>query len=309
MKKKSFISVGECMVELQSAANGLYRLGFAGDTLNTAWYVRALIKGETTDVNYLTAIGIDQLSLDMKSFLNSNGIGTQQVQQISDRTLGLYLITLAGAERSFTYWRDHSAAKLLADDETVLRSALANADTIYFSGITLAILSPESRAVFLSVLNDMKVAGATVAFDSNSRRRLWRSDSEMKASTIEGYKVSTLALPTFEDEQAVFGDSQPIDCLKRIAGYGLSEIVVKDGAKPALVMADGTVIAVPPEPVEGVVDTTGAGDSFNGGYIAARMANQTPSNAAKFAHKVAGRVICTKGALLDMAQFKDLVSE
>lgn len=309
MKKKSFVSVGECMVELQSAANGLFRLGFAGDTLNTAWYVRALTKVENTDVDYLTAIGTDQLSLEMKAFLTSNGIGTQRVQQISDRTLGLYLITLTGAERSFTYWRDHSAAKLFANDESVLRSALLNFDYIYFSGITLAILSRESRAVFLSVLNDMKVAGAVIAFDSNSRRRLWRSDSEMKASTIEGYKVSTLALPTFEDEQAVFGDSLPIDCLKRITGYGISEIVVKDGAKPALVMADGDLITVPPESVEGVVDTTGAGDSFNGGYIAARMANNTPSNAAKFAHKVAGRVICTRGALLDAAQLKDLVSD
>ena len=307
MKKKTFISVGECMVELQSATNELYRLGFAGDTLNTAWYVRALTQSENVAVDYLTVIGTDQLSQSMKVFLNSHGIGTHLIRQIPNRTVGLYLITLAEAERSFTYWRDHSAAKLLADDEPFLRSALSSADYIYFSGITLAILSPEHRANFLSVLNSLKLAGTTVVFDSNSRRRLWSSDTAMKESMIKGYKVSTLALPTFDDEQSMFGDNQPIDCLKRIASYGVSEIVVKDGPKPCLVMANDELITVAPELVEGIVDTTGAGDSFNAGYIVSRLAHKTPIDAAKFAHKIAGRVICVRGALLDMTKFQDII--
>ena len=307
MKKKSFISVGECMVELQSATDGLYRLGFAGDTLNTAWYLRALTHSENVSVDYLTAIGTDQLSLNMKTFLDSHKIGTKLIKQIPDRTVGLYLITLAGAERSFTYWRDRSAAKLLAEDEQALRSALSVADCIYFSGITLAILSSEHRANFLSVLSDMKSAGAMVVFDSNSRRRLWPSDSAMKEGMVEGYKVSTLALPTFDDEQLAFGDKLPIDCLNRIASYGVAEIVVKDGPRTCLAMVDNKIITIAPDMVTGVVDTTGAGDSFNAGYIAARLSNRSPTEAIAIAHQVAGRVICKRGALLDMASFNDLV--
>lgn len=306
MKKKSFLSIGECMVELQSATDGLYRLGFAGDTLNTAWYVRALTQSDSVAVNYFTAIGTDQLSLSMKAFLDSHRIGTHLIKQIPNRTVGLYLITLVGAERSFTYWRDQSAAKRLADDETLLRSALATTDYVYFSGITLAILAPERRSHFLSILNELKLKGKSIAFDSNTRRRLWSSDSELMAATVDGYKVATLALPTFDDEKLVFGDEQPIDCLKRIAGYGVAEIVVKDGPKPCSVLANGEFISVNPEPVEGVVDTTGAGDSFNAGYIASRLINKTPKEAATFAHKIAGRVICAPGALLDMSQYFDL---
>jgi len=62
MSKKTFISVGECMAELQAANDGLYRLGFAGDTLNTAWYMRALTDTSNVSVDYLTSIGTDQLS-------------------------------------------------------------------------------------------------------------------------------------------------------------------------------------------------------------------------------------------------------
>lgn len=307
MKKKNFISVGECMVELQSATNGLYRLGFAGDTLNTAWYVRALTKDKNVAVDYLTAIGTDQLSQSMKLFLEDNGIGTSLIQKIPDRTVGLYLITLAKTERSFTYWRDQSAAKLLANNESTLRSALSNTDYIYFSGITLAILNPERREFFLSVLRDMKLAGATIAFDPNFRRKLWSSDDEMMSATIKGYEVASLALPTFTDEQSVFNDKSPSDCAKRIADYGASETIVKDGPNPSLALVDGEIIIVAPDIVEGIVDTTGAGDSFNAGYIAARLANHNFADAMKIAHRVAAQVICERGALLAMSGFSDLI--
>ena len=77
MSKKTFISVGECMAELQAASDGLYSLGFAGDTLNTAWYMRALTNSSQVSVDYLTSIGTDQLSQKMLTFLNVGGIGTR----------------------------------------------------------------------------------------------------------------------------------------------------------------------------------------------------------------------------------------
>ena len=304
---KTFISIGECMAELQATDDGLYRLGFAGDTLNTAWYMRALTRAEDVTVDYATAVGTDTLSSKMLVFLKTNGVGTRFIKEVPDRTVGLYLITLAGAERNFTFWRNASATRLLAEDRDVLAASLSHADAIYFSGITLAILSPDHRQNLLFVLQEMKSRGATIAFDSNARRRLWPSDRAMKAAIIEGYKASTLALPTFSDDQALFGDATPAECAKRIAGYGVKEIVVKDGGNPCIVSLEAHQFSVAPDPVQDIVDTTGAGDSFNAGYLAARMANQEPVEAAKLGHRVAGRVIRERGALLAMASFADLV--
>jgi 2-dehydro-3-deoxygluconokinase len=219
----------------------------------------------------------------------------------------LYLITLAGAERNFTYWRNASAARLLAENREALSAILSQADAIYFSGITLAILSPGHRRILLSVLQEMKSRGTTIAFDSNARRRLWPSDGAMKSAMIAGYKAATLALPTFSDDQALFSDATPADCAKRISGYGVNEIVVKDGGNPCVVSLGVNLFSVAPEPVQDIVDTTGAGDSFNAGYLAARMSNQEPLDAAKLGHRVAGRVIRERGALLAMASFSDLV--
>ncbi len=117
---KTFISIGECMAELQATDEGLYRLGFAGDTLNTAWYMRALTRPSNVAVDYVTAVGADSLSSKMLAFLKANGVGTRFIKEISDRTVGLYLITLTGAERNFTYWRSASAARLLAEDKAAL---------------------------------------------------------------------------------------------------------------------------------------------------------------------------------------------
>jgi 2-dehydro-3-deoxygluconokinase len=294
------------MAELQLAKDGLYSLAFGGDTLNTSWYVRALTAAEKFEVEYVTAVGGDPMSVRLLEFLNSNAIGTNFIRKVTDRNLGLYLISLSGAERSFTYWRDTSAAKLLAEDRAHLELALSGANVVYFSGITLAILSPEHRQVLLDHLQKLKAGGTIIAFDSNTRPRLWSSRREMKEATILAYRAATIALPTFSDEQALFGDATITDCAKRIAGYGVGEIMVKDGANPSCGLVDDEIFKLAPPPVSAVLDTTGAGDSFNAGYLVGRMSSMEPTAAAGLGHRVAGRVICHRGALVDTTVFADL---
>jgi len=75
--------------------------------------------------------------------------------------------------------------------------------------------------------------------------------------------------------------------------------VVKDGTEPALIIADGRQTLVPSVKAN-AVDTTGAGDSFNGGYLAARLEGLSPVDAAHKAHAVAARVVEIRGALAPM---------
>jgi 2-dehydro-3-deoxygluconokinase len=301
-----FASIGECMVELAPTADGLYRQGFAGDTLNTAWYVRGLTGEGGRKVRYVSAVGTDALSEAMLGFLSDAGIDTQAVQRLKDRTVGLYLITLTGAERSFTYWRKDAAARRLASDAAQLKLALDGVGTAYLSGITLAILEPEDRKRLLSALAAFRERGGEVVFDPNIRPRLWSDRTAMADVTTAGYKAATIALPTFPDDADLYGDRSPRHTADRIAALGVREVVVKNGAEPALVRAPGADEFVPVAPSGAPVDTTGAGDSFNGGYLAARVAGRDPLDAARLAHAVAARVICTRGALAPMTMFDDL---
>lgn len=302
----SFASIGECMIEFAPTENGLYRRGYAGDTLNTAWYVRALIRGEENRVRYVTALGTDAASEQMRAFLSRQVIDTSGIASIPDRTVGLYMITLTGAERSFSYWRSNSAARLLAADTGRLNAALADISFVYFSGITLAILEPADRFRLLDALEVVRQRGGTVAYDPNIRPRLWSDSATMRTAITDGYRSATIALPTFPDEADVFGDRTPLETIERIASIGVPEIVVKDGAEPCVLRAGGEIHQVPPQPVHSPVDTTGAGDSFNGGYLAGRMTGKNPMAATRLGHAVAARVIQHRGALIDMTVLSDL---
>jgi 2-dehydro-3-deoxygluconokinase len=296
MKPAAFASIGECMIELSAGKGDLWRLGFAGDTFNAAWYARAILPKERT-VAYVTALGDDPFSERMKSFIGKADVETDRIRRVSGRRPGLYAITLKDAERSFTYWRGESAARLLADDRDRLRAALSDAELLYFSGITLAILTPPSRRRLLAELRRSRERGARIAFDPNFRPALW-PDREMARRAMEAaYRIADIALPTFSDEAELFGDKRIEDTAARLAAAGVGEFVIKNGDKAALVFGDGKRRRVPPAKPERVVDTTGAGDSFAGAYLAARLTERDPFEAARLGHEVAAQVIGVHGAL------------
>ncbi|WP_421858415.1 sugar kinase [Oricola sp.] len=296
------VSIGECMIELHGREADIWRQGFAGDTLNALWYMRALLDGDVA-CDYVSAFGEDPFSAEQIAFLNTNGIGTAHSAIVSGRVPGLYAVSLDDhGERSFTYWRNASAARELARDPESLRRSLDGASLVYFSGITLAILDPQSRQTLLAAIANARDNNAAVAFDPNYRPRLWPDTDTARSAIAEGYRAASIALPTFEDENALFGDNAPDTTVERVLASGPGEIVVKDGSGSALICHGGDIEAIaPPKTIE-PVDTTGAGDSFNGAYLAARLRGRLPDKAALYAHGIAGIVIRHHGALVPAEQ-------
>lgn len=291
------VSIGEAMIEMSGGADGLYRMGFAGDTLNTAYYLRAKL-GAQWSVDYITALGDDLYSERMLAHINGFGIGTGHIQIIVGKRAGLYMIHQEDGDRHFTYWRDTSAAKLLADDAAALDEALEGADVIYFSGITLAILAPDARKSLLDLVLKHRKGGASVCFDPNIRPALWTSKDAVRDALNAAAGVSTIVLPTHEDEVPYFGDANDEATAGRYRASGADEVVVKNGGDPALVVTGNGAWRVGTDRADSVVDATGAGDSFNGGYIAARLSGAEPEEAAKAGHATARVVIGHHGAIV-----------
>jgi 2-dehydro-3-deoxygluconokinase len=291
----SVASIGECMLELSGSGGDNWRMGFAGDTFNTLWTMRALLP-DTAAADYVSAFGDDPFSANQRGFMAEHGIGTARSPVVAGARPGLYAITLSGAERSFTYWRSDAAARQLASDPAALGESLAGRTLAYFSGITLAILEPDARIVLFDALKKARAAGALVAFDPNYRARLWKSEATARETFSEALALTDIALPTFPDEQALYGDASMEATAKRIEAAGVGEIVVKDGAQPALLFGKGAGKLLPAVPTE-AIDTTAAGDSFNGSYLAARLLGDEPEAAVTRAHRVASAVVRVRGAL------------
>jgi 2-dehydro-3-deoxygluconokinase len=295
------LSIGEAMVELsQSDTPDNWRLGIAGDTLNTAWYLRGLLP-EPWRVGYLSRVGTGAFSQRMVDFLSASGIDATHVSRDAAREIGLYAISLQEGERSFSYWRDSSAARGLADDDTRLAQAFAGARMLYLSGITLAILPAPARARLITHLARARDEGAQVVFDPNLRPRLWPDTATMCAAIEEMAGQSDLILPSFDDEATHFGDSDLQATAARYLACGARHVVVKNGGGPMLFDgADGAGRIDDLQP-ETPVDTTSAGDSFNAGYLAARVQGADCGAAIRAGHALSRQVIRHRGALVPAA--------
>jgi len=292
------LSIGECMVELMQAEGDLLRKGYAGDTFNTAYYARLFLPHDWT-VDYLTAVGTDTVSGEMLAFIEKTGVGTGFIRRVEGRSPGLYMIHLKDGERSFSYWRSVSAAKTLADDAAHLRAAIEACDIIVFSGITLAILAPSAVETLLLELRRAKAAGKRVVFDPNIRPRLWDDKHHMLETISAGARASSLVMPSFDDEAAHFGDADIAATIARYRALGVENIVVKDGSKGVtLSFGDAPRQFVPSATVERIVDTTSAGDSFNGAFLARYAIDGDAGKAARFAAETAATVIQHHGALV-----------
>ncbi len=294
--------IGECMLELRQTGHRQLALGYAGDTYNTAYYLTA--SHEAADVQYVTVVGEDVHSTEMLDEFAAHGVGTRWIDRHPSRIPGLYLIDLdQHGERTFTYYRSESAARTLFDERFTARHAaqIARADMLYLSGVTLSILTDDARERLLDTLRTAREAGATVVFDSNYRPRAWTAPEKAVAASTAIYGLTDIALPSFTDEQVLFGDSSPEECLRRIAGYGVAEIVVKNGAEPGHWAAcDGRSGTLEPVRVPRAIDTTGAGDSFNGGYLATRLSGDDPAEACRKAARLAAHVTQQRGAIVDL---------
>lgn len=291
------LSIGECMVELMQAEGGLLRKGFAGDTFNTAYYARQYLPADWS-VDYFSAVGTDMISDEMLAFMEGHGIGTGHVTRIGGRSPGLYMIHLKDGERSFSYWRSVSAAKLLARDGDRLRAAIEACDIIVFSGITLAIVQPEDVDTLLAELRRARAAGKHVAFDPNIRPRLWDDAERMRTTITEGARAATLVMPSLDDETTHFGDASLKETIARYRALGVENLVVKDGDKGATLVFGGERNHVPSSEVRTIVDTTSAGDSFNGAFLARLATGANPQEAARLAADAAAAVIQHHGALI-----------
>ena len=292
------VAIGEVMVELTRGPDGRYSLAYGGDTFNTAVYLaRAGVP-----VVYATALGDDPYSDAALALAAAEGVTSDLVVRVPGRMPGLYLVeTDSNGERQFYYWRDNSPARELFElaDWARIAERLLAAGLIYFSGITLSLYSNIGLGRFLAVLEMARDKGVKVAFDGNYRPRGWKGDvARARTVFVEALKRVDIALPTFEDEAILWGDPSPEATVARLQAFGIGEIVVKNGSNGALVAVKETRELVPVPEIVAPVDTTAAGDSFNAGYLAARLAGEQPAAAAAQAHRLAAEKIRHRGAIM-----------
>lgn len=270
----------------------LYLEGFGGDTCNAA--VAAARAG--VRVAYVTAIGRDPAGQRFEALWAEEGVDASAVIRSDTHPTAVYFVMHGPSGHEFLYYRANSAASALTPHdvpEAMIRAARA----LFVSGISQAISASAADAVFHAI-RVARSAGCLVAYDTNYRARLWpapRAAAVMHAAVAQ----SDIALPSLEDALTLTGLTQPADIVDFYLRLGPRIVVLKLGARGALLgTADGQ-IAIPPFPCH-PVDGTGAGDTFCGNFLARLLRGDTPLDAAHYAGAAAAMKTEGFGAIAPM---------
>ena len=293
------VCIGEAMIELSPAGPSLYARAIAGDAYNAAVYLARSL-GAAGHVAFLTALGYDSLSDEIASDIVGRGLDDRFAFRVPGAMPGLYLIELDDHnDRSFHYWRSASAARQWYVELQARggEERLAGRDLVYLSGISLAILSPEDRRGALRLLAALKGRVGRIAFDPNVRPRLWPDLATARAAVETACALADIVLPSDADAALLWGERDPERQLALYQALGASEIALTAGSEGAWLRTAAGDLRLS-APSAKVIDTSGAGDSFNGGYLAARLTGAEPEAAAKAGLDVAARTVGARGALV-----------
>lgn len=289
---------GEAMMELTRMGSGDYKAGYGGDTSNCA--IAAARQGARS--GYITAVGDDAFGRELIELWQGEGVATEFVRTDPAAPTGLYIITPSPAGRDFAYYRAGSAAsRYTAADLPV--DALKRTRIVQLSGISQAI-GEGPRTAGTALIEAARQAGCDVAYDTNLRLKLW--DLETARATMHAAIARcTIALPSIDDSRILTGLEDADAIADAYLAMGPRVVALKMGEAGAMIATTRTRVLIPPHSVT-PVDATGAGDTFDGAFLARLAAGCDPLEAGRYAAVAAALTTTGYGAVSPIPRFEEV---
>lgn len=301
MKTLDVLAMGEPMMEfsqVERQGESLYLPGYGGDTSNAA--IAAARSGARAA--YFTALGDDPFGRQILALWDREGVDRSTVLTRQGAATGIYFISHDDAGHHFSYFRAGSAASLV-DATAIPEAQIASARVLHVSAISQAISDSACDAVF-HALRCAREAGTTVCYDTNLRLRLWPLD-RARAVIHAAVAMSDIARPGLDDARKLTGLDAPEDICAFYLSLGCRIVALTMGVEGAMVATPGETRVIPCHKVE-AVDATGAGDAFDGAFLAEWLRGGDPFSAANYANAAAALSTTGYGAVAPLPRRVDV---
>lgn len=300
------ICIGESLIELSTDESLAYTKSlnkyYGGDTITAA--VAASRMG--SKVGYVTRVGNDYFKDFLLDSWQSEGLDTSYVKLIEGIN-GLYFISRPkDGSKEFTYYRKKTAATSLSVND-ISEEYIKNTQIIYSTGITqsLSLTAKEAVKTAFKIANENNI---TVAYDLNFTPRLWDEEEAKEACEEVIEHVDIMMLNLENDAKKVYELNSAEMVIKNFWDRGVSTVLVRDNSGNTVIGYNGEIVNLPAEEVQ-LIDTTGSGDAFNGGFLHGIASGCTPFEAAKLASIIAYFQVKGIGAINSIPNKQEVYNE
>lgn len=292
------VVIGDANVDLEiqlpvetgpTHANPDPRMSGGGSAANTA---AALARLEVP-TRFVGAVGDDAAGRHAVESLARSGVDVGDVRTVSSvPTVTVIVVLPPDGERLIYVWPPRGGAHAMLDVAHAI-SAVEDADWVHISGICLRV-TPAREALF-AAMERARDRGIPVSLDLNLRLENWGWEEGFRDVALEAVERADVVLGSAVDEIGPLGGADDPVAAARSLGAGERLVVARLGAKGSMAITDRDVITAAGMAVR-VVDTVGAGDAFNAGFIAARLEDRSLDEALTWGNAVAATTISRHGA-------------
>lgn len=213
-------------------------------------------------VQFFTGLSDDLFGERLSATLKANGVGCDLAAR-SARPTTLAFVTLTDGHASYAFYDENTAGRMLSEAD--LPNLPDDVAACFFGGISLAV-EPCSNA-YATLATRAAQAGKLVMIDPNIRPGFIADEARYRARISGMLARSDVVKLSDEDLHWLMGDRSLPDLAAQLREMGPEIVLVTQGARGVTAFHGGGELHVPAAKAE-VVDTVGAGDTFNAGFLA-----------------------------------------
>ncbi|EGA90899.1 2-keto-3-deoxygluconokinase [Planococcus donghaensis MPA1U2] len=241
---------------------------------------------------WISRLGKDEFGQVIYNFARGEGIDVSSVSFVEGvpTSVNFKEIHASGSGKTY-YYRTPSPIESLTEDD-ITEEIFDGIQVVHLTGVYLA-LGEKNLAIAKKILTIAKQKDILVSFDPNIRLKLWSIEKAREAYEMIFPQVDIL-LTGLDEIQMVSGKETLEDLVTYTEKFAIHDFVIKDGEKGSKLYRNGKWIKASGFSVT-PVDTVGAGDGFDAGYIYGVLNNFDKETLLRFANCVGGLVTTVTG--------------